>query len=310
MKTKSKISNLEIEKMLFNEAQNITPDVLEKVKQESKYVQVANEETQNNVIWKNVFSIKKLAITFICLLIITFSITSITVYGSEVETISLDVNPSIELVLNRFNKVIKINMNDDAKEIINSKDLKNKKIEEAIITCYDAIVQAGYLESNSENMIILSGYNKNKEYDCSNLDSLYAILQSENKKNEISCLIIENNVNKTLKEIADDNDLSLGQMKLIQEIYNLDQNSDFNTLKNYSMKELKEYYAELLEKNLEGEISEEDTLEDLYKKNNNKTNNGNSKNKEDEFIEYVKENNGKGNKDKENKEDKGNKGNK
>lgn len=78
-------------------------------------------------------------------------------YTSPYTYVSLDVNPSIEYTLNRFETVIDVNaVNDDGQAIINELDLDslyNKPIEEAIIETVDQISEEGYFATTSTDVV-------------------------------------------------------------------------------------------------------------------------------------------------------------
>ena len=74
--------------------------------------------------------------------------------------VSLDVNPSLELVLNRQNHVIKVNACDDeAKsvvEAIKEQNVKNMRVDEALETAYDVLKENGYIEEDNDNYILFN----------------------------------------------------------------------------------------------------------------------------------------------------------
>lgn len=81
-------------------------------------------------------------------------------YASPYIYVSVDVNPSLEFVVNRFDRVIRVNgVNDDGEEILTAislRDLKNKKIEFAIKSSVQQITEAGYFEGNTTNGIVIT----------------------------------------------------------------------------------------------------------------------------------------------------------
>ena len=89
-------------------------------------------------------------------------------YASPYSYVSLDVNPSIEYVLNRFDRVININaVNEDGEEILHEfklGNIKHKTIKHAIHQTLDQITDLGYLNSDTKSGIIIatSGKNLNK----------------------------------------------------------------------------------------------------------------------------------------------------
>ena len=74
--------------------------------------------------------------------------------------VSLDVNPSLELVLNRQNRVIKVNACDDEAEsvveAIKEQNIKNMKVDEALETAYDVLKENGYIEEDNDNYLLFN----------------------------------------------------------------------------------------------------------------------------------------------------------
>lgn len=78
-------------------------------------------------------------------------------YKTPYSYVSLDVNPSIEYSLNRFNKVISITaVNDDGQEILNElglDKLENENIEDAVTETVNQISKNGYFDNSIDNDI-------------------------------------------------------------------------------------------------------------------------------------------------------------
>jgi len=78
-------------------------------------------------------------------------------YKTPYSYVSLDVNPSIEYSLNRFDKVISITaVNDDGQEILNKLELdklENENIEDAVAETVNQISKDGYFDNSIDNDI-------------------------------------------------------------------------------------------------------------------------------------------------------------
>ena len=74
--------------------------------------------------------------------------------------VSLDVNPSLELVLNRQNRVIRVNACDDEAEsvveAIKEQNIKNMKVDDALETAYDVLKENGYIAEDNVNYILFN----------------------------------------------------------------------------------------------------------------------------------------------------------
>lgn len=78
-------------------------------------------------------------------------------YNTPYTYVSLDVNPSIEFSVNRFDQVIDVTaVNDDGEDIlneINADNLNNQPIEEAIIETVNQISENGYFDGTDEGVV-------------------------------------------------------------------------------------------------------------------------------------------------------------
>ncbi len=97
-----------------------------------------------------------LGVASIAVLVLSSSVGA-WAYTTPYSYVSLDVNPSIEYTLNRFERVIDIKaVNDDGKVILDQidiKGLKNQSIEDAIIDTVEQISQDGYFEDKQANVV-------------------------------------------------------------------------------------------------------------------------------------------------------------
>lgn len=86
-------------------------------------------------------------------------------YATPYTYVSLDVNPSIEFSVNRFDNVINVTaVNDDGEDIlqeINAENLDNQSIEKAIERTVDQIAKNGYFEvitgTNTDQTVVSGG---------------------------------------------------------------------------------------------------------------------------------------------------------
>lgn len=82
-------------------------------------------------------------------LVFFMGLLSYNLYFTESAYIDIDVNPSIELTVNRLDRVIGVYAyNEDGKEILRTLELKHKKYSEAVSAIISEMEQEGYLVNN------------------------------------------------------------------------------------------------------------------------------------------------------------------
>ncbi len=228
-----KYTNQDIEKRLKEETRNITPDVLLK----AKYANVEELEYDKSIYKKRPL---KLVMSFLTVFVLLFVMTNVVIYGQVYETITVDINPSIEFEVNRYGRVINVNYNNnEAYDILKEVNLRNTRIEKALEISYDRLYDEGYLNSE-ENIIIVSGYTKNAGLSDEKLAKLVNVIKHKSEEKNVNTIVEPNKVTDEDKEEAKDNDVSLGKLKLIKMILEETDIYSFDELKEMGMKDLKD----------------------------------------------------------------------
>ena len=89
--------------------------------------------------------------------VVALTVISASAYYSPYSYVSLDVNPSIEYSVNRFDRVISAKaVNDDGEEIMQSLKLKNMSIDSAIQATVQQIAAEGYIPESETGGIVIT----------------------------------------------------------------------------------------------------------------------------------------------------------
>lgn len=147
-----------------------TPDnAFYKLKRQSTmYVGKEIEFTTKDII-NNVSIIKKISAVAACLCLI-FGLTAlyfISLGYREFAYVSLDINPGIEFTIDETQKVLKVkSLNDEAKDILKSKNVKGIKVKYAISEVIDICKEKGIITEKDKTYFLISGSlnPRNKEY--------------------------------------------------------------------------------------------------------------------------------------------------
>ena len=84
-------------------------------------------------------------------------------YSVPIYQVSLEVNPSITVGVNMFDRVTGIeNINEDAEQILADTDIVNQDIEDTVAEITNCISEAGYFKVNEDLLIAVSGKNEAK----------------------------------------------------------------------------------------------------------------------------------------------------
>ena len=178
---------------------------------------------------------KKIVIPIIILLVSVIGIIGFILWNNRiVSTITLDINPSIEINLNKNNKIKKIQaLNDDAKEIITN-DLKDKTLEETFNLLIINLIDKGYVDNNSIEVILYTNGKITKEEVAKQIEFEFG------KENVHTEVIIIKNITNEDKKIAKKYNISPAKASYINSINKENNNIMIENLINKPVKELRE----------------------------------------------------------------------
>lgn len=185
------------------------------------------------------FKIPKVAyITVTCIILCLFCLRGYSIYFEEVSFVSIDINPSIELTLNRFDKVLNAKAyNKDGKQILSSVDIKNKDYNEALKILVTNEMLNKYIEDNAYISFTVSSNDIQKqtvlidEFQNCAKDFIYP----HHNGTYIECSVL----NSELKDEAHSHDMSLGKYKAFLELQQVNPSVTIEECKHKSMHEIK-----------------------------------------------------------------------
>ncbi len=169
--------------------------------------------------------------------------------AADAETfIYLDVNPSIELRMDKDSKILEcIATNDDAMAIIAGLKLEGVDMNTALTAIVGSMYVNGYLSENS-NSILVSIDTRDENKTDTLLTSITDKINTVFEKSRLECSIIAQSVKVSdeLKQRALENGISVGKMHLVEKMVGaIDElgNDDAPKLADMSIKELNLIYS-------------------------------------------------------------------
>ena len=160
--------------------------------------------------------------------------------------VSLDVNPSIELKVNRSEKVLACTpLNEDAKAILadmsNGADLKGAKLDVAVNAIVGSLVRNGYLDSIS-SAIMISVEDKNtaraEKLQRELTSTVDGVLQTSEAKAAVLTQTLTQDAGR--EQQARENSISTGKAALVNRVLALNSALKFDELAKLSVEELKD----------------------------------------------------------------------
>lgn len=215
----------EIEKIINESFNEDTPDFLSKIKFQCKntkqieptsYVMVDEPKKRSSVFVRLAYG----------LLAAALFVAGIFIGGLEINpqapnveaSITLDVNPSVEIKLDENNNVVDYSaINDDGASILENIELDGICFDTAVYAIVGAMYSNGYLTSDT-NSILVSVDSKNDsvslEHICEKINNVF----KDNEEMQCSIIAQKVEMNDELKKSADEHNISNGKMQLISKI--------------------------------------------------------------------------------------------
>lgn len=155
-------------------------------------------------------------------------------------TVSLDVNPSVEIQVNQKERVLKVvPLNEDGRTIVGDMDFTGSDVNVAVNAMIGSMLQNGYL-SELTNSVLISVDNKNTtkgvELQERLTEEVNKLLQTDTFHGAILSQTVSKN--EELQQLADTYGITLGKAQLIQDILEENSRHTFEELASLSINEL------------------------------------------------------------------------
>lgn len=161
-------------------------------------------------------------------------------YFSVATVIGIDVNPSIELRINKNDTVVKaLALNSDAQIILDEMNLKGVDCDVAVNALIGSMLKHGYIDE-LKNSILISVDNpdarKSAELEERLMNEINSILSGSSVEPAVMAQSVSDDA--SLKSLADQYGISVGKATLIQKICNADPTKTFESLAGLSVNDL------------------------------------------------------------------------
>ncbi|GAA0084002.1 hypothetical protein UT300007_04410 [Clostridium sp. CTA-7] len=205
-------------------------------------------------------------------------------YATPTDYLTLDINPSIKITTNRYNKVLDVeSLNSDGEAISKDLKVKNKNVKDAIKLLVESATQNGYIGKDDENAVMLASTSDEV------LDKAEAGVEEGLKEEEIkNTEVIKENINKERFEEAERLGISPGKVNLIQKLQEVSPDVTLDEYANAPVKDIMKKIKEQRVMNNEENNSQE--KEEKKKEDNSQDIKENSNEAKEKAIEKKEEN--------------------
>ena len=265
----------------------------------------------NNILGE-VFLKKKLALALVACIILSSGVGVYAYSRNPVAYVSMDINPSVELGVNAFDKIVSVEAyNEDGKKILEGTNLINTNASDAVSIIITNAISDGYI---TDDVTTIATATVAVEITTSTDKEKVAIKLNEVLKEAANKTLIDNNIDVEVetekvaiirRDEARKLGITPGKLNLIQKLQALDPTITVEEYKYSSVKIIQEKTNELRKNNKSEEttidnnaITNENSDQNINTvteensiKSNNKSNNSNDK-KEENSNYTNKKNNG------------------
>ena len=160
--------------------------------------------------------------------------------NTAVASVSLDVNPSVEIKVNEKEKVVSVTaLNEDGQQVIADMDFEGSSLEVTVNALIGSMLRQGYL-SVTANSVLVSVESADSEQAAALEQRLRAEIGSLLESGGVSGAVLSQQVNadEELRALAEEYGLSLGKAQLIRDITAQDSQYRFADLAGLTINQL------------------------------------------------------------------------
>lgn len=199
-------------------------------------VVAVSQPQKTNAVW-----LKRLSLAAACLVLVLLAgLGGYTFFFETASVVSVDINPSVELELNRRGHVVNLTAyNDDGSVLLDGLDLKGKPYEEAIPALLQSDAMRPYLQDNA--VLEFSVYSKTDEQELLTfLNGQREEISDIHPQLEVYC----NGVGYEVVEQAHEYGVTPGKMRALLELQELDSSINIAEYSHHSMGEIRRLIRE------------------------------------------------------------------
>ncbi len=217
----------QLKEKLHNAMAHQVPDVLDNIllQCDTEKGETPMTTIMTNLTTKKSKSIYKAVASIAAMLVLTIGAVSVAANAglNRVETVvAFDVNPSIEIEVNKNEKVIDVNaLNADAKRVLDDMDLEKTDLNVAVNAILGSMLKHGYLSVNQNSILVTVHSNdtvKAEQLRQSITADVETILRGSNIEASVLTQVINDKQDDRAEKIAEQNQISKAKAALIEKI--------------------------------------------------------------------------------------------
>ena len=180
--------------------------------------------------------VSSIAAAFLCTLGLSYSAYS---YSMPYSYVGVDINPSIELTANIYDRIIKTEaLNNEGQLLLKSGGFNNKKLEAGVNELIDTAVRQGYLKTETENTVFLTVTSKDEDKSSQLKKELKSSASKELNDVKVDSLVVVEKASVERHEDAKKIGITSGKLLLIEKAIEKEPDLRLDDLKDVPVKEI------------------------------------------------------------------------
>ncbi|MDQ2086727.1 anti-sigma factor domain-containing protein [Herbivorax sp. ANBcel31] len=160
-------------------------------------------------------------------------------YFTPYSYVSVDINPSMEITLNTFDKVIDVNaINNEGEKLLENTSYKSKNLEDVLDSIFYIASEKGYVSADTENTIMIAVSSKSKKEISEVSENITTLTKEMFKSKNLNSEIIVENTSVEKREEAKEKGVSQGKLFLMDTLKVFDPEMVSDDFKDIPVKEM------------------------------------------------------------------------
>lgn len=248
------LNTRQLEQHLKSAVDTLTPDILERIDFSVPQIKVSGQERQNQMmllrLQRRMRRLAAVAAACVCLVMIGGGSYYYHMENRRVESIiGIDVNPSVELSINRNGRVLKFRaLNEDAEDILDGMDLQGVDLNVAVNAVVGAMVTHGYLD-DLDNAILVTVSNDSVRKARELRSSVVGDIEDALKENQVEAVVYDQQVieDEEIDAIARQYNISYGKAYFLKELIDQNQALTMEDMEEFSSMSMEEIAGRIAE---------------------------------------------------------------
>ena len=218
---------------------NEIKEAFDSIKVEEALIEATQKRMRETRKRKSNKKFRKIIVPIFSLALVGFLIFgSLKMYAKETAFIDIDVNPSVELKVNSFDRVVgAYAYNKDGQSVLKELDVENKKYTDAVKDLISTMTEQGYIDDNG--LVSITLQNKNKKKQNSQLNYLKESVSNVLKQNKIKPTEEVFSVGYDTKVHSHKKNVSPAKYLAIQELQKYDSQSTIDECREHSLSDIR-----------------------------------------------------------------------